>query len=304
LVLLLPAPYFFTYLCAASTSSLINASNYDTHARAYPYDYVVYHPYMACRTCHFDKPARSKHCSICRACVAKCDHHCIWVNNCLGKENYRWFLALLLSVGVLEIYGAWLAWCVLSPHFRAPLEDATTHDSLWMRFIYRLIEAVNIGGFSVAGVGMLATLTAPLPLALLIYHVHLIWTGMTTNETVKWSDWREDMADGVVFKAKRSELLSAIGNEGVDSATKSASNLGGGYGSAGLIKRNTLGAPSTIKAEWPVDSDQILIRTASGQPPGNAQYPPDLWKRCWKLNDVDNIYDLGFWDNLLDVLKG
>ena len=313
LAIILPAPYYFTYLCARLNSSVIFESNHRQHLVAYPYDYVLYHPQQRCRTCQFTKPARSKHCSICRVCVARCDHHCIWVNNCLGKENQRWFLMLLLSVGVLELYGSWLVWTVLSPRLgdvRSGNRPTKDDLSLWIRFIRLIIEAVNIGGFSITGVGLLAFMTAPLPLVLLLYHLHLIWAGMTTNETVKWNDWREDMADGVVFRAKRSEVVAAKALEDplqrsdtmakdevkAVSTISDMHNLRNGH--------SHTGNPLELYIDWPVQSDQILVRTGSGRPPASGQSQTDLWTRCWRLNDVNNIYDLGFWDNLWDVVRG
>ncbi|KAI9665994.1 MAG: hypothetical protein M1821_003929 [Bathelium mastoideum] len=183
-------------------------------------------------------------------------------------------------------------------------QSANEQLSFWMRFIYTVIEAVNIGGFSITGVGMLAFLTAPLPLVFLLYHIHLIWTGMTTNETVKWSDWRDDMADGVVFKAKRSEVLSTKALQSLHPTADTSLRNENGTGESLSNGNSQGGNPKEIYVDWPVHSDQFLVRTASGRPPAGAQSQTDIWMRCWRLNDVANIYDLGFWDNLRDVLRG
>jgi DHHC palmitoyltransferase len=35
--------------------------------------------------------------SQCDNCVDACDHHCQWVNNCIGRRNYTSFLVLLIT---------------------------------------------------------------------------------------------------------------------------------------------------------------------------------------------------------------
>ncbi|XP_040291893.1 palmitoyltransferase ZDHHC16 isoform X1 [Bufo bufo] len=57
-----------------------------------------------CRKCIAPKPARTHHCSICKRCILKMDHHCPWLNNCVGHYNHRYFFSFCLFMTLGCIY--------------------------------------------------------------------------------------------------------------------------------------------------------------------------------------------------------
>lgn len=57
-----------------------------------------------CKSWNVFKPPRSHHCSSCGRCVLKMDHHCPWINNCVGYDNYGHFLRFVLYVDLATLY--------------------------------------------------------------------------------------------------------------------------------------------------------------------------------------------------------
>ncbi|KAL8337614.1 hypothetical protein RB598_006492 [Gaeumannomyces tritici] len=279
-------PYLFLYLCAAVDPGYVTAETHRRHMSAYPYDFTLFHPGQACRTCGLLKPPRSKHCSVCKRCVARMDHHCIFINGCVGAGNVHWFLLLLLSTAVLTLWGGTLALSLVARRIRGRVPDFSllwwrsgggsgggtggmdlaTYFVLWAWAIQQQVE--------LGAVGLLATLCSPLVWGLLAYNLWNVWCGVTTNESLKWSDLGEDMADGLAFKRPVPP---------------------------GRLRDLRFEAAWT---PWPVEPQQVVIRSGDGNPPpveGGGFPGRGEWEQVWKLKDVENLYDLGFWDNLRDV---
>lgn len=60
-------------------------------------------PVLLCPDCEVIRTSRSRHCSICNRCVERFDHHCPWVNNCVGTKNHGSFMCFLISIALLLI---------------------------------------------------------------------------------------------------------------------------------------------------------------------------------------------------------
>ncbi|KAA6377139.1 MAG: putative Palmitoyltransferase SWF1 [Streblomastix strix] len=87
----------------------INKRNVELFESIYPYDGVLYSKIRYCEHCKIIKPPRSRHCEVTGRCVARQDHFCPWINNCVGAGNYRYFLLFLLVNGLTALYIGYVA---------------------------------------------------------------------------------------------------------------------------------------------------------------------------------------------------
>ncbi|RNF24675.1 palmitoyltransferase PFA3 [Trypanosoma conorhini] len=57
-----------------------------------------------CPVCATYKPQRAHHCSRCRRCVLKYDHHCPWLGRCVGFFNYKLYLLVVLYTFLFSLW--------------------------------------------------------------------------------------------------------------------------------------------------------------------------------------------------------
>ncbi|XP_050035935.1 palmitoyltransferase ZDHHC23-B isoform X3 [Dermacentor andersoni] len=59
-----------------------------------------------CSVCQVVQPPRCSHCHLCGRCFLKRDHHCVWLDTCIGEKNHRAFILGLVGLLVSLVYGA------------------------------------------------------------------------------------------------------------------------------------------------------------------------------------------------------
>jgi hypothetical protein len=62
-----------------------------------------YQPYF-CESCLIVASIPSKHCKLCESCCSKFDHHCLFINKCVGLKNHRPFMLFVMFTISCTVY--------------------------------------------------------------------------------------------------------------------------------------------------------------------------------------------------------
>ncbi|XP_055964794.1 palmitoyltransferase ZDHHC12 [Sorex fumeus] len=121
-------------------------------------------PVRRCRFCLVLPPLRARHCRECGRCVRRFDHHCPWLENCVGERNHPLFVAYLALQLLVLLWGVYLAWSGL--HFFQPWGQ-------WLRASGLLLATF-----------LLLSLFSAVAALLLGSHLYLVASNTTTWEFI------------------------------------------------------------------------------------------------------------------------
>lgn len=143
--------------------------------------------YKYCGTCSIIRPIRSSHCFDCNNCVEKCDHHCPWIGNCVGKRNYVFFFMFVvcLTLNLLCIEGFSIAHVWKYLHDKIDENNYKKEENKRNHIkAYSLCDVIVSLYLIIYGVICMC-----FTLSLLIYHLSLVINNVTTKEMLK-SLWK------------------------------------------------------------------------------------------------------------------
>lgn len=162
-----------------------------------------------CKKCQFKKPDRAHHCSTCKRCVLKMDHHCPWLATCVGLHNYKAFLLFLVYTCAFcwlcfAVTGTWL-WSEI-------LSDAQYHDTL-MPVNYILLAVLS----GIIGL-VLSGFTG--------WHIWLACKGRTTIESLEKTRYLAPIRNSMrqQFDARRNYVHS--NGHGIDGEAGAQPSIG------------------------------------------------------------------------------
>ncbi|XP_037031081.1 uncharacterized protein LOC119070730 [Bradysia coprophila] len=166
-----------------------------------------------CHLCNIKTSShRTKHCSVCNKCVEKFDHHCKWLNCCVGARNYVAFLMCVVSAVVASLVvlccvvcefvfyyyqPEWLnIWSTPEPNDILPdtIPSQVFNDSFVPPTNLTESSTTNNDGIGlhdtlflifIAVLGVLAAICVGLLLHLCFFHVYISFLGLTTYEYIR-----------------------------------------------------------------------------------------------------------------------
>jgi palmitoyltransferase len=153
-----------------------------------------------CEHCQQKRPKDSFHCTTCNACILRRDHHCIFLAQCIGRNNQRYFTCYFCHLALAIIYATYYNYIILKYVF--DLES----------FAMTTARLFNLGNWSIFSPSIwvfrkrmfvffwfLNLVILPFAINLSLFHMYKAFSGLTWYDYKKGkvplrTHWRRNMA--------------------------------------------------------------------------------------------------------------
>lgn len=181
-----------------------------------------------CKKCQCPKPDRAHHCSTCKRCVLKMDHHCPWLATCVGLYNYKAFLLFLIYTSLF----CWVSFAVAAVWTWTEVLNDTRYMDTFMPV--NVVLLAILGGI----IGLVLT-------GFTAWHISLAVRGVTTIECLEKTRYVSPLRKAL--DRHRQENVAGNGSA-TDPNTESLAQRLQGYGNQ-IIDAHANAIPGVTRAE-------------------------------------------------------
>ncbi|CAK1581866.1 unnamed protein product [Parnassius mnemosyne] len=187
-----------------------------------------------CHLCNiYTSNKKTKHCGICNKCVYRFDHHCKWLNNCIGQRNYAVFIICVITSALIALLTACLCVTDVILFFTYPqLLSMQAQNFINCTSSIQSQDIVKFCKNSIAFLSLLliifisALAISCALIHLICFHVYIAILGLTTYEYIMTTgnEKAHRLKCYKISRAKRFHMGSTTKNNTISRKLNSPSN--------------------------------------------------------------------------------
>lgn len=177
--------YIFYNIMINYALIFIYSSPYESKSQFFAQAGLPQCDWSSCMDCEQPTPPRTHHCPLCQKCVLKRDHHCFFTGSCIGFYNQRHFIVMCFYCAVGCIYGYYLIWQLFCMEYYYPLSWDFWHFVLPATIIEWVVGRSSFLFVFLVTMFYLTAMTGLGGLAMFLWQMYLVITGLTTHEFMK-----------------------------------------------------------------------------------------------------------------------